>query len=74
MTKPVLVIAAHADDEVLGCGGTIVKHRVMGDNVKIAFMTDGVSSRISIEKPEKTDRRKAVEILGRKSLSCLRFP
>jgi len=29
----VLVIAPHPDDEVLGCGGTLVKHYKKGDEV-----------------------------------------
>lgn len=43
--RRVLVIAAHADDEVLGVGGTIARHALEGDRVDVAFMTDGVSSR-----------------------------
>ncbi|TVL51520.1 GlcNAc-PI de-N-acetylase [Shewanella algae] len=46
MTKDnVLVVVAHSDDEVLGCGGTIAKHVANGDRVSVCFMTDGVSSR-----------------------------
>jgi len=41
----ILVIAAHADDEVLGMGGTIARHALQGDHVDVAFMTDGVGSR-----------------------------
>jgi len=43
--KIVLVVAAHADDEVLGCGGTIINHTSNGDKVHTIFMADGVSSR-----------------------------
>ncbi|WP_058369821.1 PIG-L deacetylase family protein [Psychrobacter sp. ENNN9_III] len=38
--KNVLVVAPHADDEVLGCGGTIAKHVRHGDNVYVAIMTN----------------------------------
>jgi LmbE family N-acetylglucosaminyl deacetylase len=45
LDSTVLVIAAHADDEVLGCGGTIAKHVAKGDAVQLVLMADGVSSR-----------------------------
>jgi LmbE family N-acetylglucosaminyl deacetylase len=32
MTK-VAVIAPHPDDETLGCGGTLLKHRASGDSI-----------------------------------------
>jgi LmbE family N-acetylglucosaminyl deacetylase len=41
----VLVIAAHPDDEVLGCGGTIAKHASMGDEVNVAILAEGITSR-----------------------------
>lgn len=41
----VLVIAAHPDDEVLGCGGTIAKHVQAGDKVVVAILAEGVTSR-----------------------------
>lgn len=41
----VLVVAAHPDDEILGCGGTLARHIAEGDQVHILFMTNGVSSR-----------------------------
>ena len=45
MNKTILVIAAHPDDEVLGCGGTMARHVDEGDEVYVIFMADGVTSR-----------------------------
>lgn len=36
----ILVIAPHADDEILGCGGTIAKHKQNGDEVFIIIATN----------------------------------
>ena len=37
----VLVIAPHADDEVLGCGGALARHIARGDEVEVVVLTDG---------------------------------
>jgi LmbE family N-acetylglucosaminyl deacetylase len=41
----VLVIAAHPDDEVLGCGGTIARHADAGDQVQVLILAEGSTSR-----------------------------
>ena len=41
----VLVIAAHPDDEVLGCGGTIARLAAAGDAVYVAVLGEGITSR-----------------------------
>ena len=36
----VLVIAPHMDDEVLGCGGTIIRHVDSGDHVTVCIVAN----------------------------------
>jgi N-acetylglucosamine malate deacetylase 1 len=45
--KKILVVAAHPDDEVLGCGGTIVKHAIAGDSVHLLILGEGITSRFT---------------------------
>jgi len=77
MNDVILVVAAHSDDEVLGCGGTIAKHVANGDNVTVMFMTDGVSSRDS--NSDEVDLRvtassEAMKMLGVKGVKQFNFP
>ena len=62
----VLCIAAHPDDEVLGCGGTLAKHKGAGDEVAVLFLADGVGSRGSMAglKMRQEAARRATGILG----------
>lgn len=52
MTKKILVVAAHPDDEILGCGGTIAKHACAGDEVHVVIMAEGVTSRSQQRSPD----------------------
>ena len=45
MTRTVAVIAAHPDDEVLGCGGVIARHAQQGDSVHVLIVAEGATSR-----------------------------
>ena len=42
----VLVIAAHPDDEILGCGATMAVHNRSGDKVYSLILSQGIKSRI----------------------------
>jgi LmbE family N-acetylglucosaminyl deacetylase len=41
----ILVVAAHPDDEILGCGGTMTRLAREGNEVRIAILAEGMSSR-----------------------------
>ena len=41
---PALIIAPHADDETLGCGGLIAAKRLRGQTVHVVFITDSAGS------------------------------
>ena len=63
----VLVIAPHMDDEVLGVGGTIIKHLKMGDSVGVCFVCKRAYNHRYIEKlitEEKEVALKAKDVLG----------
>lgn len=81
MVQSILILAAHPDDEVLGCGGTIAKLADGGATVHVAFLADGVFSRSgepTIRQEELQIRRaaaqKACNCLGAKSISFGDFP
>lgn len=59
--KTVLTLAAHPDDEVLGCGGTIAKHVRDGDDVHTFIIAEGVTSRN--KKRDNIENREALEEL-----------
>jgi LmbE family N-acetylglucosaminyl deacetylase len=79
----VLVVAAHPDDEVLGCGGTIARRAAMGDTITIAFLAQGATSRASKGDTSSYQRevkqlrkssKKAAGLLGAKEVIHFDFP
>ena len=62
----VLVIGAHPDDEILGCGGTMARHAAEGDNVYVSILAWGVASRYTPDMIEKQKARvlEASKIIG----------
>jgi LmbE family N-acetylglucosaminyl deacetylase len=78
MSKVILVVCAHADDEALGCGGTMARHAAEGDEVHVIFLADGVSSRALVSDDDLDVRNMACEkacaILGVKSTTHFGLP
>lgn len=72
-----LVVAAHPDDEVLGCGGTIARWAAQGCPVHVLILADGESSRPG-DAPALAARREssreANRILGSASVDLLDYP
>ena len=63
------VVAAHPDDEVLGCGGTMAAHAARGDTVWPLILAEGARSREDDDASAEIEilrvaARKAAEILG----------
>lgn len=69
MSDKVLVISAHADDEVLGTGGAIARHVEAGDVVYVVI----ICNREGIEDDEKDHAVAAQNILGYHRLQFLDF-
>lgn len=79
MNDAVAVIAAHPDDEVLGCGGTIARMARSGRPVHVLLIADGVSSRDGVvpgnELAVRNDAaERACKILGCDSIQLLGLP
>lgn len=80
--KKVLIVAAHPDDEMLGCGGTIARLINEGNEAYTLILGEGVTSRYAkgsdrAEKDLKALRNsidKANRIIGVKKVFALNFP
>lgn len=81
--KNILVIAAHPDDEILGCGGTIARLSKQGSIVNILILAEGITSRDKVR--DRSKRQNQIESLrkqgklaskdvGAKSITFLDYP
>ena len=82
-SSSILVVAAHPDDEVLGCGGSIARHADAVDHVQVLIVAEGATSRQQQRDRGQVDTelsdlaraaQKAGEILGATGVELLDLP
>ena len=83
MSTKVLVVVAHPDDEVLGCGGSMAKWAQAGNDVHVIILSEGITSRDDIRDRNKRQTElsalaksavKSADILSLKSINLFDFP
>jgi LmbE family N-acetylglucosaminyl deacetylase len=81
--KKILIVAAHPDDEVLGCGGTVARLVKEGCQAYTLILGEGITSRDEKRDREKRDKeihklkeqaKKANEIIGVEEVFIYDFP
>ncbi len=81
-TSRCLVVAAHPDDEVLGCGGTVARYALEGDEVYCLILGEGITSRYDQQgkatvqelRELKLQAERAAKIVGIKQVFFKGFP
>jgi LmbE family N-acetylglucosaminyl deacetylase len=79
MMKRILVFAAHPDDDIIGCGGSLAKHVQLGNQVTVCYMTSGEAGSLDHSKEElarirEEEARNASRVIGFQDLTYLRNP
>jgi len=70
----ILVVAAHPDDEVLGCGGTLAKAIASGAEVAVMYLGEGISARFPVGQYDSEEFRNQTRVRmdgARESLKLL---
>ena len=83
MAKKILIVAAHPDDEVLGCGATTAGFATEGHDVFTLILGEGITSRDEVREPKRREEEirilkgqveEANQILGVKEVFLHDFP
>lgn len=63
MSKNILVVAPHPDDETLGCGGTLLKHKASGDSINWLIVTSIIPDEFNQDKTQQ--RNEEVDLVSK---------
>jgi len=83
LKNKILIVAAHPDDEILGCGGSMAKWVKDGHEVHVLILAEGSTSRDKIRDRANHEKelthlassaREAGDIIGINSLKLLDYP
>ncbi len=72
--KKILVLAAHPDDETLGCGGTLHSLSQQGCDIQLLTFTDGVGSRLDGDNNRNPTLALVSKVLGISKYYSANFP
>jgi len=78
----ILIVAAHPDDETLGCGGAIARYASEGHRVYVAILGEGITSRFprredapgELLEQLRQNARNALAVLGARDVRFFDFP
>lgn len=75
----ILALSPHPDDEAIGCGGTLLRHRAQGDQVHVVFLTSGEKgghgrSEAETIRVRESEARHAARVLGTDASEFWREP
>lgn len=78
MSRRLLIVAAHPDDEILGCGGLAARTLREGGEVAVLVLTEGCTAqypgRDDLIQRKEEEARSALEILGGGEITFARLP
>ncbi|MCG8502690.1 MAG: PIG-L family deacetylase [Firmicutes bacterium] len=78
----ILVLSPHFDDDIIGCGGTLLKYQKQGEDIHIVYITDGKKgkpeaiSNKTISRIRYDEAKEATGVLGipLENTYCLNIP
>ena len=69
--KRMMVFAGHPDDEIISCGGTLLKYQKLGSDITIVIATTGLGGYVKeIHKDNIAERREKELKLIKSILNC----